>query len=389
MKPDPNPKTSVARMSRARQIVRAVAYGGGGVGIVGALTAGLLYGQAALARRAIPIADTPPPRCDGRYGYDRRQPGLGDKSQPGRSQPGRSHADRKPNRDAKSNPGGLPDLRLTVIGDSSAAGFGVDRPRDTTGALLAAGVAERLRRNVDLRCHAVVGAVSADLGPQVDLALLDHPDIAVILIGANDVTHRERVSAAVAHLAKAVRRLRDDGIAVVVCTCPDLGTVRPIRPPLRWLARRWSRELAAAQTVAAVGAGARTVSLGDLLGPQFASAPDRMFGSDRFHPSAIGYAAAAGVILPTVIATLRAAAGMTEEGAPRRGEGMRSLVRAAAEAATQPGTEVSAAGAVGSDAEAASSRRWAQLRRRVRQLVERPHDPTVTSAGIAMEDRSE
>ena len=80
---------------------------------------------------------------------------------------------------------------------------------------------------------------------------------------------------------------------MVVGTCPDLGTIRPIQPPLRWLARRWSRQLAAAQTVAVVRAGGRTVSLGDLLGPQFDAAPEQMFGADRFHPSAEGYRAAA------------------------------------------------------------------------------------------------
>jgi lysophospholipase L1-like esterase len=341
-------------ISRARAILRATAYGGGGVGAVGALTAGLLYGQAAMARRAIPMAEEPPPRCDGRYGAAAIE---------------------------------APDLQLAVIGDSSAAGFGVDRPRDTTGALLAAGIAERLGRNVYLRCHAVVGATSAGLAPQVERAMKFKPDIAIILIGANDVTHRERVGVAAAHLAAAVRRLREAGVYVVVCTCPDLGTVQPIRPPLRWLARRWSRELAAAQTVAAVAAGARTVSLGDLLGPQFASAPDRMFGSDHFHPSAIGYAAAAGVILPTVLATLRAASGAAEDGVLREGEGVRSLVRAAAEAATKPGTEVSATKVSG--AEAGPAGRWAQLRHRVRQLVERPQDPNVTSAPIALADQPE
>ena len=96
---------------------------------------------------------------------------------------------------------------------------------------------------------------------------------------------------------------------MVVATCPDLGTIQPIQPPLRWLARRWSRQLAAAQTVAVVEAGGRTVSLGDLLGPRFAAAPDRMFGDDRFHPSVEGYRAAAEVVLPSALAALGVDAG--------------------------------------------------------------------------------
>ena len=51
-----------------------------------------------------------------------------------------------------------------------------------------------------------------------------------------------------------------------------------------------SRNLAAAQTVAVVEAGGRTVSLGDILGPAVRAAPDELFSDDRFHPSAAGYA---------------------------------------------------------------------------------------------------
>jgi lysophospholipase L1-like esterase len=329
-----------------RRLARATAYGGGGLGVAGAIAAGLLYGQAELARRSIPHADSPPPRPDGRYGteYDG------------------------------------PDLRVAVLGDSSAAGYGVDRARDTTGALLAAGLVERLQRPVDLHCHALVGAVSASLDHQVTRALTHRPELSIILVGVNDVTHRVRSGVAVGHLARAVARLRDGGSEVVVCTCPDLGTIQPILPPLRWIVRRWSRAMAAAQTVAAVSAGARTVSLGDLLGPQFASAPERMFGADRFHPSAVGYAAAAAAILPTAITAVVGPAAERPRLSPT--EGIRSLTRAAVEAVEMPGTEVSPAQVSGTDRGPAG--RWAQLRRRVRQFTERPHDPANESSAVPL-----
>ncbi len=339
-----------ARTRLGRRIAQgAAAYGGwgvGAVGVAGLLTAGLLYGQAELARRAIPMAQEPPPRSDGRYGVEFSGP----------------------------------DIRLAVIGDSSAAGYGVQRARDTTGALLASGIAERLHRSVDLRCTALVGAVSSELAPQVARALRHRPELAIILIGANDVTHRVRVPTSVGYLADAVRALRNAGVEVIVCTCPDLGTIRPIRPPLRWLARRWSRELAAAQTVAAVESGARTVSLGDLLGPQFSSSPDIMFAADRFHPSADGYAVATSAILPTAISAL---IGVTAEERPAAaGEGLRSLVQAALEAADQPGTEVSAAVVAGRERGPAG--RWAQLRHRVRQLTVRPRDPATDGSAVPL-----
>lgn len=330
----------------SRRIARATAYGGGGLGVASALAAGLLYGQAELARRAIPLAQSPPPRCDGRYGVEFDGP----------------------------------DIRLAVIGDSSAAGYGVDRTRDTTGALLATGIAEQMSRPIDVRSHAVVGAESSALPRQVTRAIAQRPDLTIILIGANDVTHQVRTHVAAGHLAAAVKALRDAGSQVVVCTCPDLGTIRPIMPPLRWIARRASRRLAAAQTVASVSAGASTVSLGDLIGPQFWASPSIMFGADRFHPSAAGYAAAASAIIPTAVSTLRGPA--EELPTLMLGEGLRSLRQAAVEAAITPGTEVTGAQVAGRDTGPAG--RWAQLRRRVRQFTERPQDPAREASAVPL-----
>jgi hypothetical protein len=193
------------------------------------------------------------------------------------------------------------------------------------------------------------------------------------MIGANDVTHRVRPATSVRLLEMAVRRLRSAGIEVVVGTCPDLGTVEPIAQPLRYIARRWSRQLAAAQTIAVVETGCRTVSLGDILGPEFAAAPSEMFGPDRFHPSAAGYRAAAMALLPSVSAALGLWPDVADAPDVRRGEGVRSVAQAAAEAAETAGTEVAPAEVAGR--ERGPRGRWALLRhRRRRQLpdVEAP-----------------
>ena len=123
------------------------------------------------------------------------------------------------------------------------------------------------------------------------------------MIGANDVTHRVPMNESVRSLADAVTALRARGAEVVVGTCPDLGTVRPLAQPLRLVARHLSRRLAKQQTIAVVNAGGRTVSLGDLIGPTFAARRD-MFAEDRFHPSAKGYAEAANALLPSCLDAL-------------------------------------------------------------------------------------
>jgi lysophospholipase L1-like esterase len=310
----------------AQRAAKATAVGAGVASAAFAVSVGVIVGQAKAARRMIPQAEAPPPRGDGVYGP--RLPG-------------------KP-------------ITMVVLGDSSAAGYGVHRPRETPGAMLATGVSRRLRRPVRLHRFAVVGAMSLGLGPQVEAALEVKPDVAVILIGGNDVTHGVPTSTAVRHLVNAVRDLRAAGAEVVVGTCPDLGTIRPIKPPLRWLTRHWSRQLAAAQTVAVVEVGGWTVSLGDLLGPRFSAEPTRLFSWDRFHPSADGYAVAAAALLPTVLAALGAAEERRLVLTPD--ESVRSLPRAAHVAARQPGTEVSGAQVAGRDR--GPEGRWARLRRR-------------------------
>jgi lysophospholipase L1-like esterase len=234
-------------------------------------------------------------------------------------------------------------LSLVMLGDSSAAGLGVERGDQTCGAHVARGLAAAAERPVQLRNVAAVGARSSDLARQVNLALEAAPNVALIMIGVNDVTHRVSIQSAVTNQRAAVARLRGAGCEVVLATCPDLGTVEPIAQPLRYLARRWCRQLAAAQTIAVVEAGGRTVSLGDLIGPEFSAAPHEMFSSDRFHPSAVGYASAAMAVLPSVCASLGYWPEDEVAPDPAREEGLLPVAMAAVAAAERPGTEVAPA----------------------------------------------
>jgi lysophospholipase L1-like esterase len=216
----------VGKAAAARKLASAAAYGGGGLSVLGAALYGVLRAEAKVARRTIGVLKGRVPDATGWYG---------------RGRPG-------------------PAIKIALLGDSSAAGYGVDKVEETPGALLGSGVAAGADRRVHLREFCVSGAKSIQLAEQVDVALLTEPDVAVILIGANDVTNQTRPSESVRYLSEAVRRLLEADIAVVVGTCPDLGTVRPIPQPLRQIARTWSRRLAAAQAIAVVEEGGRAVS---------------------------------------------------------------------------------------------------------------------------------
>jgi lysophospholipase L1-like esterase len=330
----------VGKAAAARKLAAAAAYGGGGLSLLGASLVGVLTAEAKMARRAIggPLED-PTPDASGWYG--------------------------------KGRPG--PALRFALLGDSSAVGYGVDHVAQTPGAHLASGVAEGADRQVYLRSLAVVGAQTRDLAAQIDRALEIEPHVALILIGANDVTHRVRPSESVRLLEQGVRRLRDADVEVVVGTCPDLGTVEPIAPPLRQLARAWSRRLAAGQTIAVVEAGGRTVSLGSILGPEFSASPKVLFGPDQFHPSIAGYSSMASVLLPSLLAAVGVIPFEDVEPEAFRGEGVMPISYAAVQATKTPGTEIGATEVAG--ARRGARGRWVLLRHRRRRPEAAPELP--------------
>lgn len=237
-------------------------------------------------------------------------------------------------------------LHMAMLGDSLAVGLGAESPQRTLAALLAHGLSKESRRPVQLDNVAVVGARSSDLPGQFATLTQrgNHFDVALIIIGGNDIVNLVRPRDAGRHLASVVRQLRAIGCEVVVASCPNMGTVRPLVQPLRTYAYWASRLLATTQTIVVLRAGGRTVSLADLLGPMFWRQPKLMFSSDNFHPSSTGYARAAEVLLPSICA----AAGqwtrkdITVPHRVHRAGRAHPLARIAFRASRYSGTEVSA-----------------------------------------------
>lgn len=248
-----------------RAAVRGGSYGAGTIGGLAALGYGVIRAEAMLARRTIgePTEQPPDPRGSyGRYGGEQ--------------------------------------LRLVMLGDSGATGLGAGSPAHTPGALLAGGVARDLKRRVVLDVVAAVGARSSDLEAQVTKALEQKVDLAVVMVGTNDVTHGIGPGPAARDLGRAVARLRQAGALVVVGTCPDLGAVKPLLQPLRTVASHLSRRMAAAQAVAVVDNDGIAVSLGTMLTKDF-SEHAHLWSADRFHPSPDGYRRVADAILPSLL----------------------------------------------------------------------------------------
>jgi len=191
-----------------------------------------------------------------------------------------------------------PALRLAMLGDSTACGVGVREGAETVGGQLAQAVAAT-GRCVRLSSSAVANSAAGDLGPQVSRALLGHPDVAVILIGAGDVRRCSAISRSAERLGGAVRRLSEAGVRVVVGTCPDLGSTPAWPQPLRTVIGARGAMLATAQAAATRVAGGTAVDLAARTGRVFRA--DRgTYCEDRLHPSADGYRLWAEALLPAV-----------------------------------------------------------------------------------------
>ncbi len=290
-------------VTTVRQVGKAAVLSGGAVVAAAAAGAGVLTAQGMNARREAGVRRTVPPYADGRYGTSRTR---------------------------------RTSLRLAVLGDSLAAGLGAEYSFETPGAILANQLAQRAGRAVVLTTIATVGARSDHLAAQVERALVVRPSVALIVIGANDVTHFRPLNRQAGLLRTAIVALREAGSQVVVGTCPDVSSSTLFKPPARTVAHRQSRRLAALQTKAALQAGAITVSLVDTLSPEFAARPGELFAADRFHPNSVGYEALAQILWPAVLT----AAGLEVAGLPERYNPPRTerIADAIDQAVATPGT---------------------------------------------------
>jgi lysophospholipase L1-like esterase len=193
-------------------------------------------------------------------------------------------------------------LRLLVLGDSIAFGTGALRVEDTLGRRLATALTAD-GFDVDLHVLAVPGAVSRDLAAQVRRAEPLGADVAVIVIGANDLARFVPPAQAAASLASAVTTLRSTGADVVVVPAPDMSSVPFVPPAFRAAVRAASLQLQRHQAAAVEAAGGRMAAVHE-VGEAFARDP-AMFSADRFHPSSAGYAEIASALTPAVLAVAR------------------------------------------------------------------------------------
>lgn len=151
--------------------------------------------------------------------------------------------------------GSGPDLRMLVLGDSSAAGVGVRRQEDALGGQLAQALSDRF--TVHWEVNAVSGATTASTLARLDAVPAGACDVAVIALGVNDAKNGVSLSRWRRNYSALLQRLKAGGATrIFVSGLPPLGLFPLLPQPLRGvLGKRAARfDAVLAQLAAAQGA---------------------------------------------------------------------------------------------------------------------------------------
>ena len=192
--------------------------------------------------------------------------------------------------------------RLALLGESTAAGVGVDHnERGLAGhsaAQLAAATGDGAEWTVAARNGATARAVTEELLPALSAPL----DAVIVVLGVNDLMRGRSLRAwegdARALLRELRARLGPDAV-VVVSGLPPFGQFPFLEPPLRTvLARRAHALNAVLERV--------TAETGEHFVPVETELDEPFFSSDRFHPSARGYSIWAGALVEPIVEPARA-----------------------------------------------------------------------------------
>ena len=177
-----------------------------------------------------------------------------------------------------------PPLRLLIIGDSSAAGVGVADQADAVAGQISRALSAGLC--VEWQLIASTGATTPSTVERLRHETLPPADIALIILGVNDVTRGGPMAGWLRSHANLRDMLRNRCGArhLYVSQIPPLGAFRLLPNPLRWLlGRRAKRFDAALDAALKTQADCNYLSFPTCLDP-------RDMAIDGFHPGPVIYA---------------------------------------------------------------------------------------------------
>lgn len=175
---------------------------------------------------------------------------------------------------------GEPGLRVLVVGDSSAAGVGVADQAQALALPLAKEISSNLGAAVGWQLVAQTGVNTREAIALVSRTRVNAADVAVVVLGVNDVSSQTTATQFIGDLQKLVSLL---GVKrVVFAGLPPMHLMSAVPHPLRWYLGRYSAWLDAAlrEWCAAQGHG--------YCASDFSTDP-RMLADDGYHPGPLLY----------------------------------------------------------------------------------------------------
>ena len=180
-------------------------------------------------------------------------------------------------------------LSYVVLGDSTGAGQGAPY---ASGIAIGTSKALGEHRHLTMTNLSVSGARAGDVErDQLSAASRLRPDLVLLSVGANDVTHLTPIGRMKASFLRIVRGLRaaNPAVVIVVTGSPDMGAPPRIPRLLRGLAARRTEAVNVMVQQLASEERLTFAPIAAVTGPQFRR--DRtLFAADRFHPNERGYA---------------------------------------------------------------------------------------------------
>jgi acyl-CoA thioesterase I len=191
-------------------------------------------------------------------------------------------------------------LTYVVLGDSTTISQGGDYDKGYVRASARFLAAKGYK--VTLHNFGVSGARTHDvLTKQVPQAIQVQPDIVLIVVGANDVTHLTSVASIKRDLGDSIDKIQGtySNTKILITGSPQMGTIPRFPQPARALAKWRTDQINTMAQALADDRGVTFVPIADKTGPIFAAHPE-LYAKDKFHPTTEGYA----VWIPVVNSSL-------------------------------------------------------------------------------------
>lgn len=179
-------------------------------------------------------------------------------------------------------------LTYVVLGDSTSISQGGDYQQ---GYAVKSAEHLALENRVTYQNFGVSGARVADIRhKQLPDALKINPDVVLIGVGANDVTHLTPLGAIERDMNVVVDELRaaNSNVKIIITGAAQMGSVPRFPQPAKWIAKQRTAQVNEAMKRVAISKKLTFAPIADKTGPVFEKNP-QLFAQDKFHPTTEGY----------------------------------------------------------------------------------------------------